>query len=83
LSGDENAVINFKYFLHVAHIPCFENLNIAPDGVDLEWPPTLALTKLQVRNMEGASSPNGGASHRIFDSVLDPDESEYAVGVNA
>jgi hypothetical protein len=76
LSGDENAVINFKYFLHVGHIPCFENLKIAPDGVDLEWPPTLALRRLRVQNMEDASSPNGGASHIIFDLVLDPDKSE-------
>jgi hypothetical protein len=51
----------------------------ADDGVDLEWWPTLALLRLQVRDMEFTSSANegvSGVSRQIFDFCLDPHESE-------
>ena len=48
----------------------------AEDGVNLEWWPTLALLRLQVRNMEFTSSANEGVSRQIFDFCLDPHESE-------
>ena len=55
-------------------------MNFARDGVDLEWRSKFALRRLQVRNMESASSANEGASRRIFDSILDPFESESQLG---
>ena len=64
------SVLNIHYF------SLFENLNISRDGVDLKWRPTLALIRLKVRNMEGASSANKSCSRQMFDSVFGADELE-------